>query len=116
MQKLINLESRKGFLHSILLFTEQISILAKKLSTSNILELSNNIKDLIGNDSKFNADRIIDIFKGEDNDFSKAVCLNASAGLIVSEKYNDFKTAYNFTREFIKSGKAFEHLKKIQSV
>ena len=63
---------------------------------------ANNIKDLIGNDSKFNADRMIDIFKGEDNDFSKAVCLNAAAGLIVSEKYNDFKTAYNFTREFIK--------------
>ena len=77
---------------------------------------ANNIKDLIGNDSKFNADRMIDIFKGEDNDFSKAVCLNAAAGLIVSEKYNDFKTAYNFTREFIKSGKAFKHLKKIQSV
>ena len=77
---------------------------------------ANNIKDLIGNDSKFNADRMIDIFKGEDNDFSKAVCLNAAAGLIVSEKYNDFKAAYNFTREFIKSGKAFEHLKKIQSV
>ena len=77
---------------------------------------ANNIKNLIGNDSKFNADRMIDIFKGEDNDFSKAVCLNAAAGLIVSEKYNDFKTAYNFTREFIKSGKAFEHLKKIQSV
>ena len=77
---------------------------------------ANNIKDLIGNDSKFNAVRMIDIFKGEDNDFSKAVCLNAAAGLIVSEKYNDFKIAYNFTREFIKSGKAFEHLKKIQSV
>ena len=77
---------------------------------------ANNIKDLIGNDSKFNADRMIDIFKGEDNDFSKAVCLNAAAGLIVSEKYNNFKTAYNFTREFIKSGKTFEHLKKIQSV
>ena len=77
---------------------------------------ANNIKDLIGNDSKFNADRMIDIFKGEDNDFSKAVCLNAAAGLIVSEKYNNFKTAYNFTREFIKSGKAFEHLKKIQNV
>ncbi len=77
---------------------------------------ANNIKDLIGNDSKFNAVKMIDIFKGEDNDFSKAVCLNAAAGLIVSEKYNDFKIAYNFTREFIKSGKAFEHLKKIQSV
>ena len=88
-----------------------ITIDPKKLNIQ-----TNNIKDLIGNDSKFNADRMIDIFKGEDNDFSKAVCLNAAAGLIVSEKYKDFKTAYNFTREFIKSGKAFEHLKKIQSV
>ena len=88
-----------------------ITIDPKKLNIQ-----TNNIKDLIGNDSKFNADRMIDIFKGVDNDFSKAVCLNAAAGLIVSEKYNDFKTAYNFTREFIKSGKAFEHLKKIQSV
>ena len=31
---------------------------------------------------------MIDIFKGEDNDFSKAVCLNAAAGLIVSEKHS----------------------------
>ena len=29
---------------------------------------------------------MIDIFKGEDNDFSKAVCLNAAAGLIVVQK------------------------------
>ena len=77
---------------------------------------ANNIKDLIGSDSKFNANKMIDIFKGEDNDFSKAVCLNAAAGLIVSEKYIDYKSAYNFTREFIKSGKAFEHLKNIQNV
>ena len=28
---------------------------------------------------------MIDIFKGEDNDFSKAVCLNAAAGLIVQK-------------------------------
>ena len=25
---------------------------------------------------------MLDIFKGEDNDFSKAVCLNAAAGLL----------------------------------
>ena len=31
----------------------------------------------------FNADKMIEIFKGKDNDFSKAVCLNAAAGLIV---------------------------------
>ena len=50
-------------------------------------------ENLIGDDAKFNASKMINIFKGEDNDFSKAVCLNAAAGLIISEKYNNFKLA-----------------------
>ena len=72
-------------------------------------------ENLVGNDVKFNANKIIEIFKGEDNDFSKAVCLNAAAGLIVSEKYNNFKIAYNYARDFIKSGESYNHLKKIQN-
>ena len=71
--------------------------------------------NLVGDDAKFNADKMINIFKGEDNDFSKAVCLNAAAGLIISEKYDDFELAYNYTRGFIKSGAPFKHLTKIQN-
>ena len=59
---------------------------------------------------------MINIFKGEDNDFSKAVCMNTAAGLIVSEKFVNFKDAYNNAREHILSGKAHKHLEKIQSV
>ena len=73
-------------------------------------------ENLLGDDAKFNANKMIDIFKGEDNDFSKAVCLNAAAGLIVSEKYSKFIDAYNKSREYILTGKTFEHLKKIQNV
>lgn len=73
-------------------------------------------ENLIGNDAKFNADKMIEIFKGEDNDFSKAVCLNAAAGLIVSEKFVDFEEAYNHARKFILSGKTFLHLEQIQNV
>ena len=73
-------------------------------------------ENLIGNDAKFNADKMIEIFKGKDNDFSKAVCLNAAAGLIVGEKFSEFSEAYNYTREFILSGKTFLHLEKIQNV
>ena len=73
-------------------------------------------ENLVGNDVKFNANKMIEIFKGEDNDFSKAVCLNAAAGLIVSEKYDNFKIAYNYARDFIKSGASYNHLKKIQNV
>ena len=72
-------------------------------------------ENIVGNDKKFNADKLINIFKGEDNDFSKAVCLNAAAGLIVSEKYDDFKLAYNHSRDFIKSGKSYKHLMEIQN-
>ena len=77
---------------------------------------SENFKNLLGDDAKFNADKMINIFKGEDNDFSKAVCLNAAAGLIVSERFSNFKDAYKNSREHILSGKTFNHLQTIQSV
>ena len=64
---------------------------------------ANKLEDLVGDDAIFNSNKMIEIFKGEDNDFSKAVCLNTAAGLIVSEKYDDFNLAYNYARDFIKS-------------
>ncbi len=73
-------------------------------------------ENLLGDDAKYNANKMINVFKGEDNDFSKAICLNAAAGLIVSEKYSKFIDAYNGTRKHILTGKTFEHLKKIQNV
>ena len=72
-------------------------------------------KNLLGDDAKFNADKMINIYKGEDNDFSKAVCLNAAAGLLVSGKHSKFIDAYHQTREHILTGKTFEHLKVIQN-
>ena len=73
-------------------------------------------ENLIGDDANYNASKMIEIFKGKDNDFSKAVCLNAAAGLIVNEKYSEFLDAYNYSREFILSGKPYIHLEKIQNV
>jgi len=77
---------------------------------------ANEFKDLLGDDAKFNANKMLDIFKGEDNDFSKAVCLNAAAGLIVSEKHTVFIDAYNEARKHILSGKTYTKLKEIQNV
>ena len=71
--------------------------------------------NLVGDNAKFNADKIINIFKGEDNDFSKAVCLNAAAGLIVNENHQNFAEAYNDAREHILSNKVIKHLEKIQN-
>jgi anthranilate phosphoribosyltransferase len=71
--------------------------------------------NLIGDDAKFNANKMINIFKGEDNDFSKAVCLNAAAGAIVNETHQSFADAYNHSREHILSKKVIKHLEKIQN-
>ena len=100
--------------------TNIIQLKDKKITeiTVNPKELNinaDNFENLIGNDSKFNADKMINIFKGEDNDFSKAVCLNAAAGLMVNETHCDFYDAYSDARKHILSGKTFEHLKKIQN-
>ena len=89
----------------------EIIIDPKKLNIS-----VNKFEDLLGDDAEFNANKIIDIFKGKDNDFSKAVCLNAAAGLVVSEKNYEFRDAYESARIHILSGKTFENLKNIQNV
>ena len=100
--------------------TNVVQLKDNKISEITIDPRKLNIKadkfeNLVGDDAKFNADKLVNIFKGEDNDFSKAVCLNAAAGLIVSEKYDDFKLAYNYARDFIRSGKSYKHLMKIQN-
>ncbi len=73
-------------------------------------------ENIVGGDSKFNASKITEIFSGVDNDFSKAVCLNAAAGLIVKGTISIFKDAYTNAREHILSGKVINHLEKIKNV
>ena len=108
---------------------DEISPYAK----TNVIQLKNNViseividpkelninadkfENLIGDDAKFNANKMIRIFKGEDNDFSKAVCLNAAAGLIVNETHKEFSEAYKNAREHILSNEVIKHLETIQN-
>ena len=108
---------------------DEISPYAK----TNVIQLKNNViseividpkkldikadkfENLVGDDAKFNANKMLEIFKGEDNDFSKAVCLNAAAGLIVNETHEEFSEAYKNARDHILSNKVIEHLEKIQN-
>ena len=85
------------------------------IDTKDLNIKSNNFENLLGRDPKYNSQKILDIFNGEDSDFSIAVCLNAAAGLIVSNKHENFKKAYKECRKHILSGKAFNHLKLIQN-
>jgi anthranilate phosphoribosyltransferase len=75
-----------------------------------------NSENLKGRNAEYNAKKIIEIYKGVDNEFSDSVALNVAAGLIVSSKENNFKTAYEFTKQHLKSGKVFDHLKRIQAI
>ena len=74
-----------------------------------------NVDNLLGKDSEYNANKILEIFSGIDNEFSEAVCLNAAAGLIVSGKIVNFEKAYQLAKEHILSAKVTFHLKKIQN-
>ena len=100
---------------------------------TNVIQLKNNViseividpkkldvnadkfENLVGDDAKFNANKMLEIFKGEDNDFSKAVCLNAAAGLIVDETHVEFSEAYKNAREHILSSEVIKHLETIQN-
>ena len=76
---------------------------------------TNNKENLKGKNAMYNSEKIIEIFKGKINEFSQAVALNVAAGLIVSDKENDFKKAYENASKHLSSGKVLEHLNKIKS-
>ena len=75
-----------------------------------------NKENLKGKNAEYNAQKIIDIYKGADNEFSDAVALNVAAGLIVGDKETNFKDAYNSAKQHLKSSKVFDHLQKILSI
>ena len=76
---------------------------------------STNKENLKGKNAEYNSEKIIEIYKGKNNEFSQSVALNVAAGLIVSGKENNFKTAFENATEHLNSGKVFQHLTKIQS-
>ena len=75
-----------------------------------------NKENLKGKNAEYNSEKIIEIFKGKSNEFSKAVALNTSAGLIVSGKESNFKSAFLKAEDHLKSGNVINHLFKIQTI
>ena len=74
-----------------------------------------NPDNLKGKDADYNASKVIDIFTGIKNEFSEAVCLNSAAALVVCGKIHKFDEAYEFSKNHLESGKALNHLRKIQA-
>ena len=76
---------------------------------------ANNKENLKGKNADYNAEKIVEIYKGKNNEFSQSVALNVAAGLIVAGKENDFKNAFDIATKHLNSGSVFQHLEKIQS-
>ena len=74
-----------------------------------------NRNNLKGKNALYNSQKIIEIYKGQSNEFSDAVNLNVSAGLVVSGKEYDLKEAFKKAKEHLNSGNVLEYLSKIQS-
>ena len=77
---------------------------------------STNKNNLRGKNALYNSQKIIEIYKGNTNEFSQAVSLNVAAGLIVSGQEFNFQDAYKKSIDHLKSGKVFQHLDKIRSI
>jgi anthranilate phosphoribosyltransferase len=77
---------------------------------------SGNKDNLKGKNAEYNAEKIVEIYKGKLNEFSQSVALNVAAGLVVSGKENDFKTAFDKASKHLASGSVFQHLSKLQSI
>tara|TARA_Y100000590_G_scaffold112990_1_gene128852 strand:- start:4086 stop:5090 length:1005 start_codon:yes stop_codon:yes gene_type:complete len=128
-EALKNLKSK----HAWILHSEDGMDEISPFAVTNIIELKNNeIKEfkidpkkigikfndpnnLKGQDADYNANKIIDIFSGNKNEFSEAVSLNSAAALVVSNKFDKFEEAYEYSKKHLESDKALTHLKKIQT-
>ena len=86
------------------------------IDPTNLSITNKNKENLKGKNADYNAQKIVDIFQGEDNEFSDSVALNAAAGLIISNKEKDFKKAYGVAKQHLKSSKVYKHLQKIRGV
>ena len=75
----------------------------------------NNPNNIKGEDAHYNANKIIDVFSGEKNEFYEAICLNSAAALIVGNKFTNFEEAYEYSKKHLETDKALSHLKKIQT-
>jgi len=76
---------------------------------------TSNRDNLKGKNAEYNSKKIIEIYKGTKNEFSQSVALNVAAGLIVSGKENDFKTAFAKATQHLSSGNVYNQLVKLQS-
>tara|TARA_Y100001958_G_scaffold152602_1_gene138962 strand:+ start:911 stop:1909 length:999 start_codon:yes stop_codon:yes gene_type:complete len=122
-QVLKNLNTTKAWVFHSYDGLDEISIFSK----TKVLELKNknitsfeidpfqiikkkyNFEEIVGSDAKYNAQKILEVFKGTDGALLDIISLNVAAGLIVLDQFNNINDSYSFSKKHIKSGKVFNY-------
>ena len=70
--------------------------------------------EIIGGDADFNAEKIINLFKGSQSAFLEIVSLNSAAGLLVMNRNENLKNAYQLVKNHILSGSVLKTLENLK--
>ncbi len=74
------------------------------------------LEDIVGGDREKNARLSLEVFDGNHGPKRDIVLMNSAAGIVVSGKTNNVKTAMDLVKEAIDSGTALKKLEEIQRV
>ncbi len=128
-ESLIKLKTNNAWVYHSQDGLDEISIFDK----TDVLEIKNNsikkftinpndfinqkfkFEEIIGGDANFNASKIIDLFEGQDGAFLEIVSLNCAAGLLVMNKNDNLKNAYQEVKNYILSGSVLKTLESLRS-
>ena len=74
-----------------------------------IINSKYNFNDIIGGDAQYNSKKILEVFNGKEGALLEIISLNVAAGLVVLDKFDNIKDAYQFAKNYIISKKVFKY-------
>ena len=74
-----------------------------------IINSKYNFNDIIGGDAQYNSKKILEVFNGKEGALLEIISFNVAAGLVVLDKFDNIKDAYQFAKNYIISKKVFKY-------
>jgi anthranilate phosphoribosyltransferase len=74
-----------------------------------IINSKYNFNDIIGGDAEYNSKKILEVFNGKEGALLEIISFNVAAGLVVLDKFDNIKDAYQFAKNYIISKKVFKY-------
>jgi len=80
-----------------------------EINPTEIISSKYNFNDIVGGDAEYNSKKILEVFNGKTGALLEIISLNVAAGLVVLDKLDNIKDAYQFAKSYIISGKVFKY-------